>query len=316
MSTNYQDGVLSYGAPVLSGGSYAGWWGNQIWFVDDIDGIAGNEGHTPETAKKTIQEAVDAAGQQDTIFLRPREIGIGTYSGHGYYTGNILTKTTQRGLSIIGTGSGGARGIGANVQCAIEPTPGSTLATLMVQSPCVTIENVLVKAITGCVVGGIAADLGAASTFGQAWGLTISNCSFKDFIGTAAYGSIDIDTIHWATIQHCYFRQGGYAIVLGSSGAAIQGTTIRDCDFVGAAGDWDCDIWTGDVKEINITDCRFAHATPSAGSVNIYVYFTGGTGMITNCYFSDSTVTVSHCITLGGTILNSHCYGSDAILDT
>ena len=310
--TNFPHGVTSFGAPV-GAAKYAGWWGNNIWFVDDDEGMDSNKGDEPTRAVQTIQRAVDLAGPQDTIFLRPRYVGTGSYGAHGYYTGNVLTTTAQQGLQIVGTGSGGARGIGANVQVAIEPTAGSTAATVMVQSPCVSIENVLVKAITGCLFGGIAADQGAASAFGQAWGLTISNCSFKDFIGDQAYGSIDVDTIHWLTIQHCYFRQGNYGIVLGSSGAAIQGSTIRDCDFVGAASNWNADIWVGDCREISIDNCRFMHAIPSGGLPNKYIVFGGGTGtgLLSNLMFASSTEGLGG-ITLAGSVLNAACWGDES----
>jgi hypothetical protein len=312
--TTFGDQVKEFGGVPVSNNRYAGWFGNDVWYVDDIEGLAGNEGNAPEKAKKTIQEAVDAAGLQDTIFLRPRAIAVGAYHTHGYYSGSVIIDNALLGLSLIGTGGGGRRGWGANIQCAIEPDVGSTAATILVQAPGVSIENVMVKAITGSLGGGIGATNAANN---EVYGLTISNCGFKDFVDTAApYGSVHLDSVHWATIQHCIFQEGGVGVVLGSALQAIRASMIRDCDFWGQASDWANDIRVSDCKNIVIDNCRFNHALPTGGAPNIFIQFVGtaGTGIVSDCRFAHDTADEAVCMGLVGTVLNSNCYGADTIL--
>ncbi len=310
--TAYPNGVSSFGG-VVGPPNYAGWWGTNVWFVDDDAGSDGNSGKDPAKAFKTIQKAIDLAGQQDTIFLKPRDISLTAHSSHGYYTGTNIIPTSQQGLAIIGTGRGG-RGIGANVQCAVEPDSGSTDATFTVRSPGVSFENMMIKCVTDAG-GAIAANVNTA----QAYGLTVSNCFFKDFKTTGeAVGTISLYTIHWATIQHCIFREASQAIDVNSAYASVEGTVIRDCDFIGAASTWDADIRVGDCKKLVIDNCRFQHAVGTGGQQNIYINMVGttGTGMVSNCTFSGTSETITAFATLKGTVLLSNCRGSKEIIDT
>jgi len=301
--THFPNGITSMGMALPGSGHYAGWWGKNVFFVDDEDGSDSNEGTEPTSAFKSIQKAIDKSSHHDTIFLKPREIDTDTHSSHGYYTGtNIIAAKT--GLAIIGTGRGG-RGLGVGAQCMIEPDSGSTDATFTIQAPAVCIENVGIKAVASST-GAIYAHVSTA----QAYGLTVSNCFFKDFIGAAvATGTIHLVTTHWTTIQHCYFREGGVAIHHNSAIAAVRNIVIRDCDFVGAAATWMHDIRVGGVSNMVIDNCRFAHAIPTAGTPNFYIYMTGttGTGMISNCTFANAAGTIATNMELKGTVLNSNC---------
>jgi len=307
--TNFPNGITSMGVPI-AGSNYAGWWGKDVWFVDDESGSDGYSGNEPTQAKKTIQAAITAAGKADTIFLKPREIDTSIHSNHGYYTGTNIIPTGKTGLAIIGTGRG--IGIGSAVQCMIEPDAASTDTTITVQSPAVTIENVGVKA----VASGSGAIYASASV-AQAYGLTVSNCFFKDYLGaSSSVGSIHLVTTHWTTIQHCYFKECGVAIHHNSAVAAVRNIVIKDCDFVGAAGDWGQDIRLGDVTEMVIDSCRFAHAQPTAGTRKMYIDMlgTGGTGMISNCRFGVAATTQATVANLKGTVLMSDAFGSPAAI--
>lgn len=309
--TNLKNGI--YATPNLGGGGndYASWFGRTTWYVDDEDGLDTNPGIEPTKALKTIQKAIDKAGPSDTIYLKPREVPTGTYSAHGYYTGTNIIANDQQGLAIIGTGRGG-RGWGSNVQCAIEPDSGSTDVTILVQSPCVSIENVMVKCVTNAA-GGIAAN----SNTNEAWGLTVSNCTFKDFKAVGqAIGTIELHTIHWSTIQHCTFRESGTAINFASTYAITRGNVVRDCTFMGVASEWSNDIRIGDCKSLEIDNCRFLHAVPTGGAPNKYVVPVGTTasGLVSNCFFAVDTATVGDCITIVDALSNSHCWGEGAVL--
>ncbi len=282
------------------------------WFVDDDNGSDGSVGRNPNAGFKTIQKAIDMAGANDTIYLKPREVGglaYPGYSAHGYYSGTNVIAADQQGLAIIGTGSGD-RGWGSNVQCAIEPDIGSTDVAILVQSPCVSIENVMVKCLTGAN-GAIRAVQDTA----EAWGLTISNCSFKDFKATGlAIGTIDLHTIHWATIQHSIFREAGCAINFASTYALVKYPVVRDCTFTGVASEWSNDIRIGDVKSLEIDNCRFLHAVPTGGAPSKYVVPVGSTasGLVSNCFFAVDTATIGDVMTIVDALSNSHCYGEGA----
>ncbi len=300
------------GAPV--GGGYHGWWGRDIWFVDDDSGSDGNSGQKPEKAFKTIQKAINSASLQDTIYLKPREIGGAAYPGysaHGYYTGTLSVPQGKAGLSIIGTGKG--VGIGSKVQVMIEPASGSTDSTLTVASPAFTIENCGLKAVTSAT-GAIVADRGASVTT-SAYGLTVSNCFFKDFKATGgSTGTINLISTHWSTIQHCIFREAGMAINLSSGLVKINGPVIRDCTFTGVASDWSVDIRVGDVKGIEIDSCRFLHATPTGGR-NIYIDNVGTavSGIMSNLYFADTSATASNYFNIPDAIEYAGCWANDQI---
>ncbi len=310
--TTFGDQVKQFGGVPVSSVNYAGWWGNDVWFVDDINGNDGNTGKSPTAAKKTIQAVINIAGPQDTIFLRPRDISTGRYHEHGYYTGTLNIPATNYSLSIIGTGNG-ARGVGANIQCAIEADSAATAATITVKAPCFNIENVMVKQINEATTAGA---INAVSTFGtqQAWGLTVSNCMFKDFQSAGSgLATIHIDTAHWATIQHCIFREADMAINLLSTEAAIRGAVIRDCDFWGNAADVSNDIRVGDCKNLLIDKCKFLHALPTGAAPLIYINFVGAAavGIISNCMFSTTDADEANAVNLAGSVIMANCYGTD-----
>ena len=307
--THFPNGITSFGGPVTAN-NFAGWWGKDVYFVDDENGSDDNDGKSPTIAKATIQSAITASSIGDTIFLKPREIDTSIHSSHGYFTGTNIIPTGKTGLAIIGTGRG--IGIGSAVDCMIEPDASSTDTTITVQSPSVTIENVGIKA----VASGSGAIYASASV-AQAYGLTVSNCFFKDFLGaSSSVGSIHLVTTHWTTIQHCYFKECGVAIHHNSAVAAVRNIVIKDCDFVGAAGDWGQDIRLGDVIEMVIDSCRFAHAQPTAGTRKMYIDMlgTGGTGMISNCRFGVAATTQATVANLKGTVLMSDAFGSPAAI--
>lgn len=318
--THYPNGITSMGMPIVGGAHYAGMWGNDIWFVDDDNGLDTNKGDLPTAGFKTIQKAITKAGPQDTIYLKAREVGGQAYPGysaHGYFTGTNIIPKDRQGLAIIGTGRGGGS-IGMSLQCMIEPDSGTTDVGITVKSPGVSIENLGIKALAGST-GAIYANRGDGSD-AQAWGLTVSNCFFKDFQTTiSAKGTIHLDTIHWVTIQHCTFREAGIAINLLSQHTGIKEPIIRDCTFTGIASEWSSDIRLGDVKGIEIDNCRFLHAPPSGGdNVVGYIDVVGAavSGLISNCYFSYAGTSLAATITLADVLVQAHCWGDDSVVTT
>lgn len=291
---------------------------SEDYFVDYAGGSDSNGGLSPDKSVSSVQAAIDKSGPQDTIYIRPRDVTIGAYSSHGYITNvtsNIATGAARQGLSILGTHKG--RGIGGNSACAIAPVAGLTTATILVESPNVNIENLLVKMVTGQTAGAI----GAVDSTSRSWGLTINNCSFKNFttpVDASKIAAIMLDNNHWTTIENCWFRECYWGINFGSSGGVIEGLYVDNCVFVGAAAKWEADIYYGDVKNIHINNCRFAHALPAfpTGTGLKYIIGSGanGTGLISNCAFAIGASNIASTMTLTGTILNSNCTDADAIM--
>ncbi len=313
--TTFSDQVFQFGGQPVNGNDFAGWWGNNVYYVDEQDGADGHSGKSPTKAFKTLQRALDLADQQDTIYIRPRITDANaqsTYSSHGYYEGTNITGTTQQGLAIIGTGRGGSGSIGMGIQTMLAADNGSTDVCLTIKSPAMSIENLGMKALTGSN-GAIYAN----SNTSQAWGLTVSNCFFKDFKTTSvAKGTIELHTIHWSTVQHCIFREAGMAINFASTYAATNGNTVSDCTFMGVASAWAEDIRVGDCKSLLIDNNRFLHAIPSGGGANKYVACVGtaGSGMVSNNTHSLDNTTVGSVYTLVDVVLAVNNFGDSTVI--
>ena len=274
------------------------------YFIDDDDGSDSQDGLAPNKGFATIQKGIDIAGKHDTIYLKPREIDLDTHSSHGYFTGSNIIPTGMQGLAIIGTAHGS--GIGMAAQVMVEPDSGSTDMTFIVRSPGVSFENLGIKAVTSSG-GGIYAHVSTA----QAYGMTISNCFFKDFQGAdVSSGSINLQTTHWVTIEHCLFKECGVAISLGSPIAATRAATIRNCDFIGVNTTWSQPIRLGACTGLIIDKCNFAFNIPTGGTRNFYIdqLGTSGDGIVSNCNFADTEQGVTVLMTLVGTTLQSNCW--------
>lgn len=63
MST-FPDGVYQFGGEPVGGARFSSPWAT-AWFVDGTDGSDANTGKKPDTAKATIDAAVQLAGKSD-----------------------------------------------------------------------------------------------------------------------------------------------------------------------------------------------------------------------------------------------------------
>lgn len=97
--THYPHGVTSFGAPILPGLEFGKVWGN-VFFVDGSLGSDSNDGKTRDTAKATIQAAINAASDGDRVYIKD-----GAYA-------ETLTNTKSR-IQIIGESMSGTVVTGA-----------------------------------------------------------------------------------------------------------------------------------------------------------------------------------------------------------
>jgi len=262
---------------------YPGLWTQRIFFVDADHGSNGNTGLEPTKAKATIQAAVNAAGVDDTIYIRPQaetqgwsdlDPRYGSY--RATYIENVnVVRFTKAGLSIIGTGNGwGTSGgsvtmVGAAAQdCTID-----------VHAAFVNIENIQFgwraqqTNQTGTVIrlinGQTLDDTASHSAFGD----TVSNCWF-DRSGNV-WGAILIASSAGHLIENCTFDNCNVGVYLDSSDTTPDGVFIRGNTWFGTASNTTVCIVMADVDDICIERNIFAHTCPSKGSPNKYVSVAG-----------------------------------------
>lgn len=95
--TNFPFGLTSFGIPLVGSGEVSiPNLNGKVWFVDTTNGSDGQDGSSPTTALKTIQRAVNLAGNGtgDTIYVFP-----------GSYVENVVV--TNDYLAIIGATQAG-----------------------------------------------------------------------------------------------------------------------------------------------------------------------------------------------------------------
>lgn len=107
--TNFPNGVSSFGIPLLGNGIYPMFTGTS-YFVDPTNGLDGNDGLTPTTARKTILSAYNStvANNNDVVYL------IGNASWHTLSAALVWSKSYTH---MVGLGSCTYSGQRSRVQC-------------------------------------------------------------------------------------------------------------------------------------------------------------------------------------------------------
>lgn len=262
-----------------------------LYFVDETNGSDSNTGlDTWANAKATIQAAITAASQGDTIYIAPVEVSAGD-TDPGSYSENLVIAPAKAYLSLIGVPRG--RTQGGLPQLKVGATTTSPLLTI--RAPGCTIRNLGFNG-NGGTGGGILFD--EVTSTGQAWGTAIENCHFKNCVGTTATNAATGGAIQWPSaggawqilIKGCRFYKNVGDVVLKGTGSSIpQDVVIEDCIFSGPAASVDCNIYAaGDgFNGVSIRNCQFQQkpAIGSGTNAKYIVLPTGTVGMITGCTF-------------------------------
>ena len=288
MSTNYKYGVRSYGAPVEA--RYSSPWATH-YFVDYDNGSDANGGIAPNTAKKTIQGAIDVMSGGDIVYIRPRAYQWAR--GFRRYTENVIVPTgnitgsgnvsVNANMAIIGitprTGSAGdingvrVRGVGAGVAFTVN-----THAFHM--------ENIDIFAEAAGAAGAAAATYASTAWTVGSDGASIYNCCVKGAF-VLLNGSADQAIVN--SRFHCAYNAVVGGIKMTNNGNHAR-TLIKNCEFLGgvttsaAAGAWivketGCSLYEGVIR-----DCYFS-LNPT-GNVYIQILDDTSTGLIANCHFA------------------------------
>lgn len=308
LGNNFDDLYSYYG--VAAGNPFS-----TYYFVDGDNGNDNDDGLTPQTAKATIQGAIDAAGQGDRIFIAPLEAESASGDTDPDSYAETLTITGKDGLSLIGV----SRGLAQGGQPQIRKGSGST-ALLTVNSFGCSVQNLTFNG-AGATGGGI--KLVANGSTADAGGFIASGCHFKNCKGSGAASTGG--AIYWTTdggawyvsIYNCEFIDNRAGIcMLGSSVSVPQHVKIVGNRFgTDPNTDVDADIYVAGsgIKNLFIVNNTFATvdvpAYASSPDAARYIKLAAGTtGSIAGNSFA--------CIASGGSAKTFGAAGTAAIVPT
>lgn len=295
MTTNFTNGVSSYGVPVLPG---KGFTTGKVFFVDAATGLDGNNGKSKDRPLATLNAAIAkcTANKGDIIYLMPNHYeDIGDTSTTGAIDLDVA------GISVIGLGNG------SNMPRFDFNDADSDF---LVGASNILIENVNFEATVTGVKLGVAVE--AAST-----GLTIRNCKFSVETTTTDEFLISVNLLAGCDntlIEGCKFDMGlggaatGIKLVGASHDVTIQNNIMKgDYSLACVAG------ITTLSTEVMIKENIFMNGgSGNIGAVACVSMLTGTTGyVIANEVFCNvATVDV---MMLADTMLFSRNYASEDV---
>jgi hypothetical protein len=281
----------------------------KAYYVDGTTGADTNDGATWYTAFSTIQAGINAAGAQDTVFIRTLEPDTDA-SDPGQYAENLTIAYAKHGLRLIGVGSSNSKFpyAGPKIKNA------SAAALLTVNASGVRLENLQFNCTRSSGTYGILlqGEAGYAALAGSV-GFSIVNCCIKN--GGPTYGGVYIVGGYGGLISHCTFYGNDIGVQIQDNILPSSGHTIEYCNFKGIndAGPTTTIaahiiVRAGGHHDISIDHCNFSKATAfiTCGS--------GNTGLISNCTFADTSATLANSsgkvtVPAAQTVLVTGCWG-------
>lgn len=243
MTTNFPNGVSSFGIPMVGGGAPINV--GKYLFVDSSSGSNGNRGISTGKAYATIQKAVDNASAGTVIIVAP-----GAYDE----TVTISRTSAHANLTIMGMGGRGAAYIEPSTEDAAGMVVNADDVTLInlgvaaedsTSAAALTVTGARFRAI-GCKIEGGAdqAVIGpgtvaqeAAGTHGDAGDALFRDCEFCWGTDGIVLTCTDYGAVTQCRIEACRFHNlSGKHITeaVGSGGSAavtFQNVTIHGCTF-------------------------------------------------------------------------------------
>ena len=244
-----------------------------------VDGVRSTDGPGLDfgNAHNTIQKAVDKAGFEDVLFIRP--LALGTY----YTESVIVPPTTHRGLSIIGTGNAGR---GGSVYSPVTWRNSSNSvddSALTARAGHMNIENINFFSRAAQELGwAIKAYWNTGS--GLNIGTAIVHCGFTTDLADhpAAAGlvqsAIRFDSNEGMSVEDCKFVDCRVGIASGSTMNAWKDLLVKDNMFSGLAANIAADLFLADGLNFELHGNHFGHTVPAhaAGTMTKYVFVVGG----------------------------------------
>ena len=303
--TTFGDQVYQYGGMPVGSNQFAGWWGNDTWFVDYDNGTrTSQQGKNNMTApQKDIYRSVADAGPGDTIYVRPRTT-VGTQGTNqspitpaASEAANITIARTQDHLSIIGT----TKNVG--IQSGgpfLQGYAGVNTTFFNVLAPYAVFENLVFNQASAQLKGSINVISGTPGT-NDGFGCVIDNCGFHVHKATS-YGAVLFDSGRYNQCLNSHFWHCVVGINLGASAMAIQGAIIQGNWFHGLDTDVDTDIQIASGGHLNIDSNFFLHAQPNytTGAYKKYIgVVTAATGIVSRNYFGVDQANIDTLCSLG-----------------
>jgi len=293
----YSDVLALRGFPFDSG---------NVYYVDETNGADTNSGLDGwSNAKATIQAAITAASQHDTILIAPVEITAGD-TDPGSYSENLVIAPAQAFLTLLGVPRG--RTQGGLPQLKVGAT--TTQALLTIRAPGCTIRNLGFNG-AGATGGGILLD--EATATGQAWGTAIENCHFKNCVGTTATNAATGGAIMWSASGGAwqvlikgnrFYKNVGDIVMKGTSSSVPQDVVIEDNVFSGPAASVDCNIYVASdgINGLIIrNNCFTALPAIGSGTNAQFLALNGCIGILADNTFAASTAEGGSEETFGAT---------------
>lgn len=292
------DMLYHLGGVPVGHNNFAGWWGNDVWFVDYDNGIRATQRgkNNMKAPQKDIYRSVADAGPGDTIYVRPRTT-VGTQGTNqspitpaATEAANITIARTQHHLSIIGTKAHVGIQSGAPF---LQGYAGVNTPFFNVLAPYATFENLVFNQASAQLKGSINVISGTPGT-NDGFGCVVNNCGFHVHKSTS-YGAILFDSGRYNQCLNSEFWHCVVGVNFGASAMSTQGGLVSNCGFHGVTTDVDTDIQIATGGHISIDNCRFNHAQPAyaTGAYKMFVQVvTSCTGVMSNCTFASAEITM------------------------
>lgn len=287
------------GVAVGSSRDFEGWWGGETFFVDYDNGTTGVRGDEMGRPQKHLRIAINNAGADSTIYVRPRAYATGTYGEDPQEitpdTAASWVITSKKNLSLIGTGKG--LGHASAHKCWIGNYGSLTTAVLTIYSPGCVIENF--RADPGSSTTGIFYSINSGTATYDGGNTTFINNDFHD-AGTA--GGIRLCSTWQMSIVGNRFVNNDVGILCQSLYSVPQIFQIWDNTFAAATSEVQNDIYfTGGVKRFVCRHNYHTSGTPALGGTNVYIKMgAASTGAIMDSFFGADDTTESTVMTLNG----------------
>jgi len=302
------------GQPVGANPRYDGWWGGEVFFVDFDNGTAGATGLNDMKAPgKDIQRALDAAGADATVYVRPRAFSDEdpqaiTPSSADAANWDIPVAATN--MSLIGTG----KGLG---HAAAHKAYLSTYTSLT--TPIITIHA------PGCVIEGFRSQPAGTATSGIFYSINDGtynggNTTFvnNDFHGANTTGAINTCSCWQMSYVGNRFVNCDVGIYSTSSYSVPQIVQVWNNTFVASCGEVQNDVYFAGsgVKRFLHYRNYHGHGIPALGGTNVYVKLNAtSSGAVMNNFFGAEGTTDTNFMTLSGCVQGGN-YSSDALIVT
>jgi len=301
--TMVSDGLYAYGGVPVSGG--AGrlsliWANENVFFVDGVNGSAGNPGKKPEEAVALISTAVGKASKDAVIYVRPQTT---TGSAVMYYRDNITIPVTKPNMSIIGCGATHGNPntyTGVQLKVAAAATDSHMFD---VDGGGLYLENMRLfgEDMTGATASIVNVDIAGSTQRGR--GLTVNACIFEECLGEASLGTTPIlgsvtgGTCTYLLVENCVFYNCLSGVALIGTSGTLGRVAIRNNVFAGAPGYRGVDVYlspgSGEYGSwVEISRNIFSDGLPTGGANNKFIFIIGtGTGIIAGNYFASTAPT-------------------------